>query len=84
MPKFRGEAVFLKRKYVSIRIIHQCLDVSRHFARDSHRDAVCPKKSAILRNKIKMTILLLSYIRCNITLMFLFVCNICNAISYAT
>ncbi len=36
-----GESVFLKRKSVSIRIIRQCLDVSRHFARDSHRDAVC-------------------------------------------
>ena len=33
--------VFLKRKSVSIRIIRQCIDVSRHFARDSHRDAVC-------------------------------------------
>ena len=32
----RGESVFVKRKSVSIRIIHQCIDVSRHFARDSH------------------------------------------------
>ena len=36
-----GESVFLKRKSVSIRIIRQCIDVSRHFACDSHRDAVC-------------------------------------------
>ena len=36
-----GESVFLKRKSVSIRIIRQCIDVSRHFARHSHRDAVC-------------------------------------------
>ena len=80
-----GESVFLKRKSVSIRIIHQCIDVSRHFvfAGDSHRDAVC-KKIMILRNKIKITILLLSLINCNITLMFQFVCTICNAISYAT
>ena len=80
---FVGGTVFFKRKSVSIRIIHQCIDVSRHFARDSHRDAVC-KKIRILRNKIKITILLLSSIHCNITLMFPFVCNICNAISYAT
>ena len=33
---------------------------------------------------MKNTILLLSSIHCNITLMFPFVCNICNAISYAT
>ena len=80
-----GESVFLKRKSVSIRIIHQCLDVSRHFvfAGDSHRDAVC-KKIQILRNKIKITISLLSLIHCNITLVFPFVCTICNAISYAT
>ena len=80
-----GESVFLKRKSVSIRIIHQCIDVSRHFvfAGDSHRDAVC-KKIPILRNKIKITILLLSLIHCYITLMFQFVCTICNAISYAT
>ena len=40
-----GESVFLKRKSVSIRIIHQCIDASRHFVfvGDSHRDAVCKK-----------------------------------------
>ena len=72
-----GESVFLKRKSVSIRIIHQCIDISRHFvfAGDSHRDAVC-KKIPILRNKIKITILLLSLIHCYITLMFQFVCTI--------
>ena len=35
-----GESVFFKRKSVSIRIIHQCIDVSRHFASHSDRDAV--------------------------------------------
>ena len=46
-----GESVFLKQKSVSIRIIHQCIDVSRHFARESHQFA---KKIPILRNTIKI------------------------------
>ena len=60
MPQFRGgNPYFLSENlYRSVSFTNASM-YRRHFARDSHRDAVC-KKIPILRNKIKITILLLS------------------------
>ena len=60
MPQFRGgNPYFLSENmYQSVSVTNASM-YPRHFARDSHRDAVCTK-IPILRNKIKITILLLS------------------------
>ena len=46
---FAGESVFFQWKSVSMRILHRCINVSRHFSRNSYNDAVCKISR---RNKI--------------------------------
>ena len=60
MPQFRGgNPYFLSENlYQSVSVTNASM-YPRHFARDSHSDAVCTK-IPILRNKIKITNLLLS------------------------
>ena len=60
MPQFRGgNPYFLSENlYQSVSVTNASM-YPRHFARDSHRDAVCTK-IPIPHNKIKITILLLS------------------------